>query len=827
MTSPAQTNHPSRGATTRKFPIVPALMACLLVLLGSCSSRGEGPLFSAGDLILGLDGKGRLSELRDKSSRQDYLAEEQPSHLLSIRVKGEVIPPEELLFDEDKGIITLGYLGDIKAAVQAEEKADHLTFELLSLTPEEGVEMVIWGPYANTIDGVIGETIGVVRNENFALGIQSLNPKTLGGFPWNDNDCMPQLDIFESGDFSDLSEEGKRHVLYRVEAAKPESFGSTLQAYCRDRSRERVVENWGHTKYTVPPFADGGVTGSKIALFGCPRDMALYTIGLIEIEEGLPHPTIDGMWGKTAPSASAAYLILDFGETDIQRAIDITKQAGLRYLYHSGPFKTWGHFALNEQFPNGREGLKRCVKEAEAAGLHIGVHTLSNFITTTDPYVTPIPDPRLARTGKAQLTSDISTHQTELPISSPDQFRDSERSHLNTVKIEDELIRFGKVSPSPPWRLLDCRRGAFGTGAAAHKTQTDVSKLADHAYKVFLTDPELSIEVARNIADLFNECGLRQISFDGLEGNRSTGMGNYGEILFTNTWYSNLSEEIRDHFIADASRTSHYFWHIYSRMNWGEPWYAGFRESQTEYRLKNQDYFRRNLMPGMLGWFLMKPETSIEDIEWLLARSAAFDAGYAFVTSYESLEGNGNTDRILEAIGLWEEARMAGAFSDEQKVRMEDIRNEFSLKADGREGWFLTQVFPFTFRHKQADRQPGEPAGTNFSFSNPAEKQLINFILTAEGSDLSDIRFELDSYKEVVIPAVLKKGQSIKYLGGKSALILDRTWKKTGEIPFPEEEFMVDTGEHSMLFNCRLSDREGAAKIEIRLSGRSEPILRK
>ncbi len=129
--------------------------------------------------------------------------------------------------------------------------------------------------------------------------------------------------------------------------------------------------------------------------------------------------------------------------------------------------------------------------------------------------------------------------------------------------------------------------------------------LADHAYKVFLTDAELTEEVAKNIAELYNQTGLRQISFDGLEGNRSTGMGNYGEILMTTTWYDNLDENIKSHLIADASRTSHYFWHIYSRMNWGEPWYAGFRESQTEYRFKNQKYFERNLMPGMLGWFLM------------------------------------------------------------------------------------------------------------------------------------------------------------------------------------------------------------------------------
>ncbi len=112
--------------------------------------------------------------------------------------------------------------------------------------------------------------MGVVRGEEFALGIQALNPKTLGGYPWNENDCMPQLDIFEGDDFSDLSEEGKRYVLYRVEAAKPEDFGSTLQAYCRNRSKDRIIENWQHPKYLAPAYNDGGVIGSKIALVWLP-----------------------------------------------------------------------------------------------------------------------------------------------------------------------------------------------------------------------------------------------------------------------------------------------------------------------------------------------------------------------------------------------------------------------------------------------------------------------------------------------------------------------------------------------------------------------------
>ena len=65
------------------------------------------------------------------------------------------------------------------------------------------------------------------------------------------------------------------------------------------------------------------------------------------------------------------------------------------------------------------------------------------------------------------------------------------------------MIRYGSVSEEKPWRLLDCTRGAFDTKATFHKKGDSIAKLADHAYRVFLTNPELSIEMAQNISRIF------------------------------------------------------------------------------------------------------------------------------------------------------------------------------------------------------------------------------------------------------------------------------------------------------------------------------------
>ena len=141
-----------------------------------------------------------------------------------------------------------------------------------------------------------------------------------------------------------------------------------MQAYCRNRGSNRVIANWNHEYYTVPTFDDGRIVGSKITLFGSPTASAPETIGRIETEENLPHPRIDGERGKTARSASAACLILPFGENDIDEAISWTKRAGLWYLYYPEPFRTWGHLELNDRFPNGRHGLPRCVEKASCVG---------------------------------------------------------------------------------------------------------------------------------------------------------------------------------------------------------------------------------------------------------------------------------------------------------------------------------------------------------------------------------------------------------------------------------------------------------------------------
>ena len=792
----------------------------------SYSGYAQVVSYDAGELQISIDEKGDLIYLMDKHHQLDYSIQSKRAALLSIMIKDAVLHPDKVIFSKNNTVITLQFPKNIIAVVETISKDRYITFTLRSISNEELIDAVIWGPYETKINKSIGETIGIVQNDSFTIGLQSLNVKTLGGYPWKEDDHLPQMDIFSQENY-DVTQKAKRGVLYSVEAAMPTTSGSSLQAYTRNRNKDRIIENWGHTKFVAPAYDDGGLTGSAIAIFGCTTDSTLDMIGKIEIGEGLPHPMIDGVWAKRSRAINSSYLIMNFSEANIDQAISITQKTGFNYLYHSDPFETWGHYPLKKEFfPNGRAGLKACVDKAMQSGIRIGTHTLSNFINTNDSYVSPVPDKRLSVVGSSKIISNIDSTQKDIEIENPDFFNQFQNNHLKSVMIDEEIIRYGSVSEQAPWILKDCQRAAFGTHAAVHAKGTMISKLFDHGYKVFLGNASLNKEIAENIADVFNQTGSSMLDFDGLEGAGSTGMGNYAEALFAKAWYDRLNENIKSHFLLGASRPGHYFWHIYSRMNWPEPWYAGFRESQTAYRLANQAYFKRNLMPGMLGWFKMTASTTIEDAEWLMARSAGYNAGFAFVTDFSSIQKNGNSDEIFSILKLWEQARLKALFSKDQEKRLQDVSAEFHLEQRSDKSLNLYQVYSNKFKHFKKDRQPGEPLYSTFEFENFADEQILSFMITAEADDISNITIELNQYKKVQLPIVLKKGQTLKFTNGKTLIVYDKNWNKLDEKIIDPALFIINKGKQSINFDCSFdnSESEADAKIEFRLKGKNEII---
>lgn len=88
--------------------------------------------------------------------------------------------------------------------------------------------------------------------------------------------------------------------------------------------------------------------------------------------------------------------------------------------------------------------MKRSVEKASAAGIKLGVHTLTNFISTNDAFVSPTPSTGLLSTNSSVLSEAISADTKDIPIADLAFF--DFKSTLNCVQIGTELIRYQEIS---------------------------------------------------------------------------------------------------------------------------------------------------------------------------------------------------------------------------------------------------------------------------------------------------------------------------------------------------------------------------------------------
>jgi hypothetical protein len=502
--------------------------------------------------------------------------------------------------------------------------------------------------------------------------------------------------------------------------------------------------------------------------------------------------------------------------------LELTEQLGFYSIYHEHPFKNWGHFDLiSEQFPNGREGMRQIVEKAKAKNIHVGVHTLTNFITTNDPFVTSDANSGLMAAGVSLLESDINETTSEIVVDGFEYF--AQVSTLNSVLIGNEIIRYQEVTKEKPYTLINCVRGAYDTKPAAHKKGDQVKKLMDFPYRTFFPDWQMQDQLIQNMADFFNETGVSHMDFDGHEGACYTGRGDYAINYFADEFLKKVNHLV----VNGSSNINHFYWNNNSYINWGEPWYASFRESQSEHRFKLQPFFERNYMPNMLGWFLVNADTRVEDVEWMMSVAAGYNAGYALVVRYNAYKNNPDMDKIIETIVLWEEAKRLGIFSPVQRSRLKNTGNDFSLKKVAGNEWALQNFDKFKFEHLKKILQPGEPTHSDWEFENNYDSQPLHLHLLITGDEalVENIEIEVDKFFKVNIPASLKKGQSVVWDGSNQVKLYNEKGQIIKGIAIDNSLPLLKEGKHSIRIDAAFAGSdETLIKGTVKLKGGIETI---
>jgi hypothetical protein len=755
-------------------------------------------VFDAGALRVGFGRTGQIQSLYDLERKKEYLVANQPAPLLTLVLEGKTVSPTSATYDEAAKLLKVAYGTGVTATVAVVAGPTHLRLELTSVDGARPTQ-IHWGPLPTTIGQSVGEVIGVVRDDKFALGIQSLGIETFGG-------ATP------------IGPESSR------------LFASAIEQH-------------------------GGIRGSKIALFGCPAAQALETIGKIEVAEGLPHPMLDGVWSKVSPTARLSFLVVSFGENTIEEACDFADKCGVKYVYHPGPFECHGHFKLNRaEFPDGDLSMQRCVQKAAARGIRLGVHTLSAFISPHDSYVTPVPDPRLARVGSSTLAAAVDASATEIRVLDPKPFLwqfdktlgDAFGEHLNTAIVGQELIRYKAVSGKAPWALLGCQRGAWSTKASPHAAGADIGRLNDN-YEHFFPTVEHGMldEMTTRMAELFLKTGLRQTSFDGLSvPSGYGGDSEYARARFMKQCYDRWDARGLE-VISDCGSLWHYIWHMQNRENWGEPWGKPMREGTRDFG--NQAFFERNLLPHMIGWFELRTAvaappsllgsaataaagveleaSTLDDFEWMLAKAAGYDAGFAVVGELGNLHANGQTSAILTAVKQWEALRLAQRFSDLQRQKLRSA-DEFHLESIQGGRWQIRPV-DFSPRHRLA-LAGGQAVKEKWEIVNRFTQQPLRFVLrvTADAGGSVKTRVVNPSFqtggRSFTFPVELRPQQYLVCRGERTATVYDVNWNSLGTVQADVDPPQLATGKSTVTFACHSLGRE-PLRLEMKCETRGRP----
>ncbi len=552
------------------------------------------------------------------------------------------------------------------------EEAGYVKITLLSVP--EGSDGFIFGPY-ETVAGEFGEILGAGwYDDGSVVCIQSLMPKVVEGaaVPFEDNKSGISLDNLSR---AAISRDGKVY----------------LQVSAIDMSRE-VKRPDG---FVVKPVRDedASVCGAAVALlYAESAEELLDLIGEMELAEGLPHPLYGTNYAKKDPRCSSTYII--FGESHIStdEMVELACRAHVSCVYFSDIFTKWGHFAIKEStFPNGVADVRRYADKAAEKNVIIGAHSLTNFITTNDEYITPVPHKNLQIRDTTVLTAAISADDTEIRIAEAMNY--GSRSTMNTFRIGDELIRFGEFD-AEALCLKKCERGAFGTAAVCHDAGDNVCRLCDHGYRTFFPDIDLQDEMADHLGNTLRDCGILKLSFDGLEGCDETGYPEYAR----NRFAKRVCDTVGNHLLCDGSDISNYLWHAFSYCNWGEPWYDHKRRGGVyTYRYMNTMYHKKNLLPPMLGWYHIclnrgrYEATSPQNMEYMLSRNAAFRAGSAFSLSTWVVKNHGLIPEYMDMIRIWNQFRLEGDISEEVYTCLQEEMTDWHLE-ETEDGWILTQL---------------------------------------------------------------------------------------------------------------------------------------
>ncbi len=426
-----------------------------------------------------------------------------------------------------------------------------------------------------------------------------------------------------------------------------------------------------------------GLEGATAIAIGCPgptRNFLDY-MAVVEADFGMP----SGARGRQSEQVKYSYLWVKPTVDTIDRLIEWAKRGGFRMMLFSyTSFSTsCGHYAWNSNFPNGMADLKVIADKIRAAGLAVGLHIHYNKAHKHDPYVSPVPDDRLhiARSFTLAEALDASASVVRVNENPEGCTKDDERRYL---KIGKELVTYQDYTTQPPYEFRGCKRGALKSRATGHGVGETCGLLDVDTWPIFVRfdqDTDIQEETAGRIARICAETGpYDMIYFDGAEDVHAP----YWYHCANSQWrvYQHIQPEPK---VAEAAAATHFSWHMLTRSNaYDSVAPSGMKEFCRKAPCRTAPRRALDFTTINFGWLHGFARSNGDHItpdilEYVLSRGAAWNCPFSLSVDLAQLHTNPLTDDCFETIKIWEDARIGGKLTAQQKAMLKDLSAEHHL----------------------------------------------------------------------------------------------------------------------------------------------------
>ena len=474
------------------------------------------------------------------------------------------------------------------------------------------------------------------------------------------------------------------------------------------------------------------------------------------------------------------YLVSDFNEEEFGKVMELCHQGGFEYLLHRYPFSSYGHYGWNPSFASkGNRSVASMVNKAAERGVKLGVYAQMDAVSTNDAYFSSRYFSQLSRLGQVDLLCEITADQTELTVHRNDVLNIP--STLNLLLIGKELITYGTLEPVGDLMLLHhCNRGLYGTKSVAHKVSEPVYKLWDSPERFCAPDGDLIDSVRLRLTDRLDAVGIS--------------------------------------FMERSDQGGHLLLNESQRVKNVERW-------EQEYEERNP-----NDQPMQLGWCQvrvsdrMQPSTALHEVEWFLAKAAAYHAGYGMLVSRGVMERYGQLDRVMELVKRWNRLRDSGLLTEEQKESLRDPYADWHLEPFDDTHYLL---FPLQVSRRYRCRY--ELSADGLGVAEPWEWKSedggqFGLCIQVEGKG-EIVNPEIETENGVLrFPCVIKANQFLWYDYEDKAVVTDLNYHTIAEV-IPEGDATLPFGASQVSFRFNNKDKTKRPEVSVRYILRETPMV--